>query len=253
MLFVAAVRYDSDGAARVSPTWLQHRQSLHLIERTLPARWTTSTRWSLEVEEDGRNVLGWVSSRTVAEYAVLAVEDGLALIDVQGVVNPPRFLWGTSSFALHALPDSPYLPPTTIAASGHAWKRVDGDEIPSCFHRFTPWAAPVVRRATSVGDVLDVLGERWLDGAHQRAWIEDGMVRFEIRPADAGRGIVSIVWRPGDPWWAKLECFKPGRTVAAPSTWESQRGARARLIAVDGAAIEPLPWEHPPADWMAAP
>lgn len=252
VMFVAALRRDSDDAAWVSPKWLHHRQSLRLVERTFPAAWTSSTRWSVEVEEDGRNVHGWISTRTVAEYRVLALDDGLALVDVAGVANPPRFLWDTQSFGLHALPRNEYRPPETIAESGYGWKRVEEEEeLPWCFHRFTPWEAPLLRRATSVGDVLDVLGDRWVDGVHQRAWVEDGMVRFEIGPSNARHEIVSIVWRPGDPWWAKIECFVPGRTEVPPSTWEHQRGARARLVAIDGVPVEPLPWEHPPHDWMA--
>lgn len=251
VMLVTCSRCDSDDGLRTPESWLHRRQSLHVVERTLPARWTTSTRWSLEVEEDARNVHGWISSRQVAEYSVLSMADGVALVDVAGVVNPPRFLWDTQTFGLHALPQNEYRPPETIAESGYGWKRVEADGFPSCFFRFIPWEAPLLHRSTSVGDVLDVLGDRWLDGVHQRAWVEDGMLRFEIGPSNARNEMVSIVWRPGDPWWAKMECFIRGRTAVPPSTWEHQRGARARLIAVDGVPVEPLAWEHPPADWMS--
>ena len=251
VLLATCSRCGSDDGPHTPESWLHRRQSLHVVERTFPARWTTSTRWSVEVEEDGRDVDGWTSTRTSAEYRVLALDDGLALVGVEGVVNPPRFLWDTQSFGLHALPRNEHRPPETIAETGYGWKRVERDEPPWCFHRFTPWEAPLLRRATSVGDVLSVLGDRWVDGVHQRAWVEDGMVRFQIGPTNTRHEIVSIVWRPGDPWWAKMECFVPGRTAVPPSTWEHQRGARARLVAIDGVPVEPLPWEHPPHDWMA--
>ncbi len=59
-----------------------------------------------------------------------------------------------------------------------------------------------------------------------------------------------MVWRPRSPWWGLLETIDGGGSslfgvLEGDHGWRYSEGPvveRARLIAVDGAPIRPLPW-----------
>jgi len=258
VVLVASLRCDTDRSALPSPSWLRDQSDRQVVARTFPTQWKVGTRWSLETEVDVRGMRERTPRRAVAEYRVVTLEEGRALVDVAvdtgGIFENTRFAWDVVRLRVAALPDSEYLPPGTPTAlsSVRGWLDVEEAGPPTCQSPLAAWGVPIVSRAVAGSALLDVLGEHWFDGIHQRAWVEDGVVRFEIRPAEADRATLFIAWRPGEPWWAKLECHQPGRATnpPIPEPWSVPRSARARLVAIDGVPIEPLPWEHPPADWM---
>lgn len=263
--FIATSRCGADRGPLPGAGWLPHQRDLQIVARTFPAPWAKGARWTIEYEFDSRTLGDHVPLHKRGEYSVRDVADGRALIETLGISGgseETRFIWDTRRFRLESLPENEYMPPPAFEPSGYGWKPLDEDTPPVCFSRILPWQAPIIHRLASAVDVRDVLGERSFGDVHQRAWIEDGMVHFEVASEDPSREILSVVWRPGDPWWAKFECFLPGRTTSPPTPTRKQwpgpawpgptatRDARARLVAIDGVPIEPLPWEHPPADWM---
>lgn len=268
-ILIGALRCELDRDRLPSPRWLRHRQDLELVNRTFPFRWKRGTGWTIEYEKDAWRLTDDPPGRQVATYSVLEIDEDRALIEVQGDDGPTeetRFVWDMMKFRLEALPESEYWPPSTLAEGipGWGWKHLDDDTIPLCFINLLPWQAPIVHRSTPAGEMLDVLGERWLGHTQQSAWIDNGLLRFDVHPVGGDDARLSIVWRPGDPWWAKWECYVPNATTNLPPVTRSQwiasgrpahprltmRAVRARLVAIDGVPIEPLAWEHPPADWM---
>lgn len=227
-----------------------------LVEATFPPRLPLGRRWTLEVEGDAPTLeLTWKPRRVRSDLEVAEVAGDLIMVDARDLhFRRLRhvFVLRASTLAVERV-QAYQLPAPSLDADMH-WERVEEDVVPACDFFLDPSHLPIVHRSTAAGEVLDVLGERHIGGVRQRAWVEDGLIRFEIQPTNRPDTILTIAWRPGDPWWAKYECFVPGKSdnpLPPRRDGGPSRAARARLVAVDGVPIEPLAWEHPPADWMS--
>jgi hypothetical protein len=228
-----------------------------LVEATFPPKLPLGKRWTVEVEGDLPTIDGyWKPRRVRSELSVAEVAGDLVMIDAHDLhFRRTRhfFVLRASTLAVERV-QAYQLPAPSLGADMH-WERVAEDVVPACDFFLDPSHLPIVHRSTAAGEVLDVLGERIGGAVRQRAWVEDGLIRFELQPRNRRDAVLTIAWRPGDPWWAKYECFVPGKSVNLPPPRRDgsfSRPARARLVAVDGVPVEPLPWEHPPADWMSA-
>lgn len=227
-----------------------------LVEATFPPDLPLGRRWTVEVEGDVPTLeRTWKPRRVRSELSVAEVADDLVMVDARDLHfdhDHVRFVLRAPTLAVVRVQSRRQLAPSLDADVG--WAPVVDDVVPACDMFLDPSHLPIVHRSTASGEVIDVLGERHIGGVRQRAWIEDGLIRFEIQQTARPGTFLTVVWRPGDPWWAKYECFVQGKTdnpLPPRRDGSFSRTARARLVAVDGVPIEPLAWEHPPADWMA--
>lgn len=228
-----------------------------LVEATFPPKLPLGKRWTVEVEGDVPTIDGfWKPRRARSEVSVAEVGGDLVMVDARDLrfdQDHVHFVLRPSTLSVVRVQTRRLLTPSLDADLG--WERADGYVVPACDFFLDPSHLPILYRSTAAGEVLDVLGERNDGAVRQRAWVEDGLVRFELQPRNRRDAVLTIAWRPGDPWWAKYECFVPGKSdnrMPPRRDGSLARPARARLVAVDGVPVEPLPWEHPPADWMSA-
>lgn len=237
-----------------------------VVDELLRPGWLKGMKWTLEVHGKAQHHGGWAPFWGKAYYQVWKVEGERAevLVDFVPIV---RKLGGTSPRAADDDLDEAELH-RSLGQFGDGgcqarltfklpWRLVDAKLTESIdterdprklkVTSFGPSEPPrtgtspciplVPRHPTLLPSLLAV------PKGPQSVEVRTHEARFTIHEASFRR----ITWIEGQPWWALMESVGASRTAVAMVDDRRPDHAevfRARLIEVDGHAVEPLPWSH---------
>lgn len=234
-----------------------------LIAATFPPRWSVGRSWALEVEQDARGFdIHWHPSRYFVRHHVVAAAAGRVVVqwEVVDEEGPAKyFVVSLEPFQLrHA--DVTFVPEdwtdALLTNRRLSFDELDEPATHGCSGGPRPWPVPYSRKHDFLG--RELIGARiwprtFEDRSQSASVLGDAGIVFTIEEANRPRAPTALIrWRPGEPWWAKLEC-RPldAQNLPRPHLASGARPFRARLVAVDEQPVDVLPWEFPPVDWLA--
>lgn len=238
-----------------------------IIAVTYPPQWSVGQTWVIEAEHDTRGITSyWIPIRFFVRFRVVVVRGDRIVIEWDDLRYEPPYMKylvvGTEPFQVRIREGKivgvldGWPPEALLEDNRLIVPELEDPVADGCGHYLPPWPLPFAARRHALD--REVIAARLLpqvfeDSSQTARVVGAAGLLFMIEESQPRPRPMFVHWRPGEPWWAKLEC-RPATVANVPPKplplggWG--RAARARLIAVNDQPVEVLPWEFPPADWF---